>query len=389
MDLPGKHLLHLSKRIGARGAGSDGEAAAASYILHTLDELDIEVNMESFSCWKSDLTAILLLYLLAVAAYGLFLYSYTVSLVISVLVFLLFLMETLSWAVISKLLPRSTVSNVMARVRPAESKLKRAVLVSDYDSARSSPLGKPLLARAYRIFYISSFICIIFIVILCMVGLLASLTKVNRHTIYLAWVFSIPFPLYLFLFFTVILVGEIRGRYTAGANDNASGVAVMLSVISEVAENPLGQTDVWAVATGRGAAGGRGMVALFRRHHRQLKDSYIINIDHVGAGKTRILTREGVMLGFRCSRKLRRLALAAADKCTGVEVGKGKCRVKKSNAMAARARGYRSITIGGLVGGSYAGWKNPGDTYETINRKSLDDAVKLTRHLLEEIDTNA
>jgi len=386
MDLPSKHVQHLSKRIGARGAGSDGEAAAASYILRTLSDSDIEVNMESFSCWKSDLTALMLLYLLAIAAYALFRYSYTLSLLVSASVFLLFLVETLSWAVVSKLLPRSSASNVMARVRPTEKRLRIVVLTANYDSARSSPLGRPWLARAYRLLYLISFISITMIVVLSVVGLLASLTKVDSHTIYILWLATIPFPSYLFLFFLVMLTGEIRGQYTAGANDNASGLGVMLSVISSVAENPLEHTDVWAVATGRGSAGGRGMVALLRRHHRQLRDAFIINIDHVGVGKTRIITREGVMLGFRCSWKLRRLALAAADNSKSLDVGKGKCRVKKSDAMVAKARGYRSMTIGGLTGGTYPGWKNNDNTYDSIDRESLDRSVRLLQLLLDEID---
>ena len=386
MDLPSKYVQHLSKRIGARGAGSDGEAAAASYILRTLSDSDIEVNMESFSCWKSDLTAIMLLYMLAIASYALFRYSYTLSLLISASVFLLFLVETLSWAVVSKLLPRSKASNVMARVRPTDNKLRRVVLAANYDTARSSPLGKPSLARAYRVLYLISFISITMIVVLSVVGLLASLTKVDSHTIYMLWLAVAPFPLYIFLFFLVILTGELRGHYTAGANDNASGLGVMLSVISSIADNPLEHTDVWAVATGRGSAGGRGMVALLRRHHRQLKGAFIINVDHVGLGKTKIITREGVMLGFRCSWKLRRLARAAADKSKGLDVGKGKCRVKKSDAMVARARGYRSMTIGGLTGGTYRGWKNANDTHDFIDRESLDDSVRLLHLLLDEID---
>ena len=342
--------------------------------------------MESFSCWKSDLTAIILLYLLAIASYVLFRYSYTLSLLVSAAVFLLFLVETLSWAVVSKLLPRSNASNVMARVRPTDKRLRRVVLTANYDSARSSPLGRPLLARAYRVLYLISFISITLIVVLGVVGLLASLTKVDSRSIYMLWLATIPFPSYLLLFLLVMLTGEIRGDYTAGANDNASGLGVMLSVISSIADNPLEHTDVWAVATGRGSAGGRGMVALLHRHHRQLKDAFIINIDHVGLGKTRIITREGVMLGFRCSWKLRRLARGAADKSKGLDVGKGKCRVKKSDAMVARARGYRSMTIGGLAGGTYPGWKNADDTNDSIDRESLDHSVRLLHLLLDEID---
>jgi len=76
MELPSKHVLHLSKKIGSRGPGSDGEAAAASYVLRVLDDLDIEVNMESVSCWKSGLYSIAIIYGFSIGAYFLFRYSY-------------------------------------------------------------------------------------------------------------------------------------------------------------------------------------------------------------------------------------------------------------------------------------------------------------------------
>jgi hypothetical protein len=162
----------------------------------------------------------------------------------------------------------------------------------------------------------------------------------------------------------------------------------MLSVLSSIAVNPLEQTEVWGVATARGCAGGRGMVSLLRRHPKQIKDAFIINLDHVGADQTMIIKREGVMLGFRSSGLLRKLARNAAGKSKDLKIGTGNCRVKKSDAMVALARGYKAVTIGGLQGGTYQGWKDETDRFNKIDRKSMDRAVRLVQLLLEEIDNN-
>ncbi len=386
MDLPSKHVLDLSKRIGARGPGTDGEKAAANYILKTMSDFDVDVDVESFSSWKSDQHSVIILYVAAVSAYALFQFSYPLSIVIASLVFLLFQMETYSWGVLSRLLPRSTASNIIGKVAPAGRPAQTVVLVANYDSARSSPLGRPRVARLFRALSIVSFVSIIAIGLLAIFGQGASLVKIADETIFTVWLFLMPFPAYLLVLAVIMLWGESRGRYTAGANDNASGVGVMLSVLDSLAADPLEHTEVWGVATGRGSAGGRGMVALLKRHRQVLKGAYIFNLDHLGLGDTKIITVEGALIGFKASRRLTRLALSTSDMMPGPKMAKGKCRVKRSDAMVATVRGFRALTIGGTKGGSYEGWRDDDDVYDRIKRASLDRAVKFVAKLLDDID---
>ncbi len=386
MDLPSKHVLNLSKRIGARGAESDGEKSAASYITHVFSDFDVDVDVETFSSWKSEYPAILILFSCSILAYLAFYLNNALSLVISILVFVLFQMETYSWAVVSRLLHKSGASNIIGRVPPRESTKQTVLLVANYDSFRSSPLGGPRFARAYRVLYIISFVSIIMIGLLGITGLGADLLKVSRHSIHLIWLFCVVFPAYLLILTLLLAWGEVKGLFTAGANDNASGVGVMLSLVATIAANPLEHTAVWGIATARGAAGGRGMVELLKKHSKTLRDAFIINLDHLGRGGTKVITREGVMLGFSASRRLTRLSFRAAKKSKSLKITRGKNRVKKSDAMVANVRGYRAITIGGARGGTYDGWRSTDDTYDRIQRASLDRAVKFVEALLEEID---
>ncbi|MHB8893871.1 MAG: M28 family peptidase [Candidatus Geothermincolia bacterium] len=386
MELPSKHALYLSKRIGSRGAGSDGEAAAASYVLRVFRDADLDVEMETFSGWKSDTQGLIVIYLIAIAAYLLFRLSYPVGLAVSILVFLVFQVETYTWAVISRLMPHSSASNVVGRARSRGKARERVIIVANYDTAKSSPLGGRRLARAYRLLYVLSFACIIIIMLVGFFGVGASLTKVSKETVSNIWLFTSPFAVYLLFLAVLMMFGESRGRYTAGANDNASGLGAMLSVMERVSEKPPEHTEVWGVATGRGCAGARGMIAFLHRHRHTLRDAYFVNLDHCGVGDTKIVTREGAMFGFRCSRRLKRMTLAAATRSTKIEVKKGKCRVKKSDGMAAIVRGYRAITIGGLDGGTFPGWRNKDDTLDGLERESLDRTVKLVRCLIDEID---
>jgi hypothetical protein len=298
-------------------------------------------------------------------------------------------METYSWGVLSRFLPKSNASNVIGKVPASRRASQTVVLTANYDSARSSPLGRRRLARAYRVINIIAFICITIIGLVAIFGQGASLVKISDESIFLVWAFSMPFPAYLLVLMVLMLRGESRGMDTAGANDNASGVGVMLSLLDSLAANPLENTEVWGVATGRGAAGGRGMVALLKRHKRVLKNASIINLDHLGRGDTSIISVEGALIGFHASRRLTRLALATADRSPELKISKGKCRVKRSDAMVATVRGYRALTIGGARGGTFEGWRDDDDVYDKIKRASLDRAVKFVGLLLDEIDGRA
>lgn len=389
MDLPSKHVLDLSKKIGARGAGSDGEKAAASYILRSFSNSDIEVDVESFSTWHSDLQGTIIVYLLAVFAFLAFRFSFVLSIIVSIFAFLAFQMETYSWAVVSRLAKRSAASNIIGRVKPREESAQLVVLVANYDTPKSSPLGSPSLARYYRALYVASFVSITMIMVLSIGGQGASLLKISDNVVFLVWLFFSPFALCLLGLAFAMAWGEGRSQPTAGANDNASGVGVMLSVLAAVAANPLENTTVWGVATARGSAGARGMVQFLKRHRSELRDACIVNIDHVGRGPTRVLTREGVMLGFRASRKVVELTFRAARGSRSIKLEKGKCRVKKSDALVATVRGFRAVTIAGCAGGTFPGWRNDGDTYDRIQRGALDRAAKLVHLLLDEVDEMA
>ena len=209
MDLPSKHVLYFAKRIGARGAGSDGEAAAASYVLRSFKGSDLEVEMETFSSWKSDLHALLILYLLTVGAFGLYRLTYAVGLAVAILVFLVFQMETYTWAVVSRLLPRSSASNVIGRVRPKSSVRQKVVLVANYDSARSSPLGGRRASRLFRLIYIISFASMIAVMLVGFFGVGASLTKISANTVSLVWLFTSPFAAYLAILSIVIALNPL------------------------------------------------------------------------------------------------------------------------------------------------------------------------------------
>ena len=255
MEQPGRHVLYLAKKIGPRTAGSDGEAAAASYVLRAMDQAGIEVDMETFSSWKSELSGLAVACALGILSYLLFQWNRPSCLVVAVLAFVAFQMETWTWAVTSRLQPRSRSSNVLGRVHPTDDPLKRVVIVANYDTCRTSPFGNRRVVRLWRLFYIVTFICMLMMAVLGFIGILANLARISRSTLNIVWYAFMPFAVLVLLFTLLIMWGEVFGPRSAGASDNAAGVSVMLAVLSGIAAKPLQQTEVWGGRHGQGIRG--------------------------------------------------------------------------------------------------------------------------------------
>jgi hypothetical protein len=89
-------------------------------------------------------------------------------------------------------------------------------------------------------------------------------------------------------------------RVVPGANDNATGVATLLSLAHWLAQNPPRRTRVILVSTGSEESFMEGMVRYAERHFPELprERTKVICIDTVGSPKLLLLLGEG-MLGIR------------------------------------------------------------------------------------------
>jgi Zn-dependent M28 family amino/carboxypeptidase len=70
--------------------------------------------------------------------------------------------------------------------------------------------------------------------------------------------------------------------FTHGANDNASGAAIVLSLAERLAREPLARTEVWALGSGCEEVGSYGAQAFADAHRGDLPGLVAISIDNVG-----------------------------------------------------------------------------------------------------------
>ncbi|MBI5525941.1 MAG: M20/M25/M40 family metallo-hydrolase [Deltaproteobacteria bacterium] len=95
--------------------------------------------------------------------------------------------------------------------------------------------------------------------------------------------------------------------YVQGANDNTSGVAVMLDVARRLSEGGGAEgATFWFVATGCEEAGCGGAIDFLKRHEAELpvESTDFIVVDQVGGGEPRYMTSEGLIERQHASREL-------------------------------------------------------------------------------------
>jgi hypothetical protein len=102
-----------------------------------------------------------------------------------------------------------------------------------------------------------------------------------------------------------------RGATVPGANDNATGVAVVLDIVRALAAGPLDGVEVLAVCPGGEEAGMGGFAAVLRARRAALRPAttLVLGLDTLGSGTPIVAAAEGAITTDR----YRAADLAAAD----------------------------------------------------------------------------
>ncbi len=155
--------------------------------------------------------------------------------------------------------------------------------------------------------------------------------------------------------FIVALFTDIARRAPVpGANDNASGVAALLGVASDLADSRPASVRVVLLSTGSEETMLEGMEAFLRRHHGELDRArtIVVCLDMLGWDRLLLRESEGVLRRYRTRSEDVALVLDAAHAATiGVEVAAPS--PAPSDGLAARWAGLPTI----FLSSSAASWR--------------------------------
>jgi hypothetical protein len=196
----------------------------------------------------------------------------------------------------------------------------------------------------------------------------------------------------------VIMSGDIDSRVSdpldftseaPGANDNASGVGVILALAERLAREPLANTEIWLAFTGCEEVAAYGMVAFLDAHAAELgPEAVYIILDQIGLGRLMILTSDGLIVKRKTHPQALELARKANDALPDLSVG-DQVGIAYTDAAVATKRGLIALTVDALPppgSDSTAHWHQMSDTLEHVEPEALASAHGFTWQLLREID---
>ena len=381
------HVRHLAETIGPRGSTSAQEREAAEYVRGVLDGLGLSPRVQPFtsavSAWRPYALAVALA-ILAVAIYPIggrvtaaIASVLVAAALVSALLEMNFTANPLRW-----LLPKGRSQNVIAVIPPAGEVKRRAVLVGHLDTHRTPFLfGSVARLRLFGILSPAGFGGMA-----GLVGLFAAGAVWQEPALYYA---SLAPTAVLLLMLPMIVQPDFT-PYTAGANDNATGAAVVLALTQRLKEAPLSNTEVWTVHTGCEEVGCYGADAFLREHRERLDGASFITIDTVGGPGSGpcYLTREGTTKRYHSDPGL--ITLAGEIAAERPELGayaKAMTLPAYTEGAIGIKYGLPSITfVNFRPDGVLPNWHRPDDTVEHIDADVLARSEEFVWELLCRID---
>lgn len=383
------YARRLCLEIGARPAGSTAEHQAADFIERVMSAKGAPVTVDVFRTEASAIPLQLLAGVMPLAGVVVFLLSPALAFVLVTLGFLAYQLHAYRVNVLRVFQGKHESANIVSRIEPSEQSAgaTKVVLLSHYDSPLMNQSRLPYADKLERFSRGWSMATLGLLFVLYLIGLALYVLKAEHGAQHWIWIISLFLILPSLAMVLLLTDRWWRGDPSPGANDNASGTAVLLALQRHYWRTPPRHVEFWFAATGAGAAGSAGIKNLLREHRDELGKAYFINIEEVGRRQLLCLKREGAFVPFSASRKLLGKAKGIAFHQTQLEMefaGRGMARHQGVRLMAKRRR---ALTVTSCPKRRTARSSRPrADDYDGLDIQTLRKAYEFVQALLENLD---
>jgi Zn-dependent M28 family amino/carboxypeptidase len=186
-----------------------------------------------------------------------------------------------------------------------------------------------------------------------------------------------------------MLHGDLFSPFTEGANDNATGAAIVLSLAEQFAHEPLEQTEYWALCTGCEEATLSGIRAFLDKHGEELRDAWFVDLECLGIGELRYITYEGMLKKYYSNPGLVRAAADAARAVGGGKIVGMPLKSGYTETAIVVKRGFKGVTIMAFPEGAddIPHWHQTSDRIANIQPETVDKAFHYVAALARELDS--
>ena len=366
------HLKTLAEHIGPRGSATPAEEAAGEYVVEQLRSFGLDCQRQHFPAASTFSWIYILLLLTAPLAASLFLYLPLPAFLLAAAGAFGYLLEASTFPKISRLLPRRRSVNVIGKAHARSKEIRRLLVVAHLDSSRSALSFSPGMVGSFRQTTLLTFGALAALAVLY--GLAVFLPALPRLVV---WFISLALVAVDLPALILLIHRELKGRLTPGANDNASGVAVLLETARVIARAPLLTTSVWFVATGAEESGLWGALHLIRESQFDGAKTMVINLDNLGRGRLSLTTAEGMIFPLRSGAPLIEAARETAEE-KGIDLALRRYHLLTNDSTAFMARRIPAATVMAFdERGLLPNWHWPTDTVERVDEGNLIGARDL------------
>jgi hypothetical protein len=365
-----EHVRVLAVDIGPRGPTREGERRGALYAKEQFEQMGLQPQWETFRSARSIFHPHLIGAILMLVAFILFplggRFSAALAALISILVLVNEVLE-LSFRdnLFRWLVPKGESQNVYAVLPPQGEHRADLILVGHVDSQRTPLIFKNRTwVKLYDRFTFLAFAAFILQAILYTLA-----TFFGWSWVWYVTIFSALCALIL----VAMCIQAEWTPFTAGANDNATAVGMVLTLTEELMHQPLQHTRVWAVVTGCEEVQHYGMIDFYKRYLSELKNPRAVVFEMLGCAGPAWVTREGIVVPFYSDPQM--VALAERLSSENPHWGAYPARISGGNSELSDAVrfGVPGITFFGLTpDGEAPYWHQRGDTFDKMKPEIME-----------------
>jgi peptidase M28-like protein len=297
------------------------------------------------------------------------------------------------WYLIRRLFFRRASQNVVSP-GPRPDAPARLILSAHYDAAKTGAAFRPKsVERAARLQAQLPFAIGPFRILFWSIAALLPILGARMAGLEANWVSLVQLvPTAVLIVSVVPLIDIALSEVAPGANNNASGVATVISLADELDRDPPQNLDVWVLLTGAEECLMEGMRGFVRAHRKDLdRDrTYFVNVDAVGHGTLRYEAAGGFVVTYQMDPRLVALcdAIAQADREDGNRYGAQPLRHgMATNALPPRLAGYPAINISCLNELNIVpNYHTPDDTPDNLDPEAMERAHGFLLELVRVLD---
>jgi hypothetical protein len=380
VDQVRQDLMVLAGRILHRGAQTNEERDAADYIRDRLRTSTPDVEVDNFHAIDNYFYLFASYYTEFLVVAVLALWWPTVAFVYGLAVFAAYLGEFLGFRLFSRLLPQFESQNVAARLHAPRPR-HLFIITAYYDSGCATPISHPDAVPWMRSIHRLLVLCMVVVLATCAADAFGAIQgQPQALASYVRWIAVTALICgAILLFYSSAQAEDVRG-----ANFNASGVAALLRLAERFKTQPLDTADVWLVATGCHESWMAGIHRLLTTQPIDKHNTYILNLEGVGAGNLRYCVREGLLYSAPASSAMVKAAASVAD-AFGVQPATQDA--IPTEAQVALTRGYQALTIMALDEDTLPlHWNWYSDLVTQIEEKTIVQAANFAEALLRRLE---